>query len=154
VVELKAIRVAIGADDAGAYYAECLKEDLSADVRVSSVADVREVQGLGMWYPDVAIAAARLVASGGVDRALLVCGTGLGMAIAANRVSGVRAVTAHDSYSVEKSVSSNHAQVLCIGQRVIGLEVARRLVHEWLSYEFEPHGASAQKVSRLESYER
>ena len=86
----------------------------------------------------MAVAAARLVAEGKADRALLVCGTGLGVAISANKVPGIRAVTAHDSFSVERSVLSNNAQVLCFGQRVIGLELARRLAREWLDYEFDP----------------
>src|SRR5919197_795649 len=72
------------------------------------------------------------------DDALLLCGTGLGAAISANKVRGIRAVTAHDSFSVERSVLSNNAQVLCFGQRVIGLELARRLAREWLDYEFDP----------------
>ena len=89
-------------------------------------------------YPLFAIDAAKLVASGAADRALLICGTGLGVAISANKVAGIRAVTAHDSFSVERSVLSNNAQVLCLGQRVIGIELARRLVKEWLGYEFDP----------------
>jgi ribose 5-phosphate isomerase B len=77
------------------------------------------------------------VRSGAADRALLVCGTGLGVAIAANKVPGVRAVTAHDSFSVERAVLSNDAQVLCLGQRVVGIELARRLVREWVGYKFD-----------------
>jgi ribose 5-phosphate isomerase B len=77
------------------------------------------------------------VRSGAADRALLVCGTGLGVAIAANKVPGVRAVTAHDSFSVERAVLSNDAQVLCLGQRVVGVELARRLVKEWVGYRFD-----------------
>mgnify|MGYP002830558382 CR=1 FL=1 len=65
------------------------------------------------------------------------CGTGLGVAIAANKVDGVRAVTAHDGFSVERAVLSNNAQVLAFGQRVIGLELARRLAREWLGYVFD-----------------
>jgi ribose 5-phosphate isomerase B len=77
--------------------------------------------------------------------ALLVCGTRLGVAISANKVPGMRAVTAHDSFSVERSVLSNNAQVLCFGQQVVGLELARRLAREWLGYEFDVHSASAEK---------
>ena len=73
-------------------------------------------------YPNVAQAAAQKVASGEADRALMICGTGLGVAIAANKVKGVRAVTAHDPFSVERAILSNNAQVLCMGQRVVGLE--------------------------------
>lgn len=68
---------------------------------------------------------------------VLICGTGLGVAISANKVSGIRAVTAHDSFSVERSILSNNAQVLCLGARVIGVELARRLVKEWLGYTFD-----------------
>lgn len=74
-----------------------------------------------------------------IDNAVvLICGTGLGVAISANKVKGIRAVTAHDSFSVERSILSNDAQVLCLGARVIGLELARRLVKEWLGYKFDP----------------
>ena len=101
----------------------------------------------------MAVAAARRVAEGAADRALLVCGTGLGMAIAANKVPGVRAVTAHDTFSVQRSVLSNDAQVLCLGERVIGLELAKTLVREWLDQEFDPASASAAKVDAIRSYE-
>jgi len=83
----------------------------------------------------------------------VICGTGLGVAIAANKVPGIRAVTAHDSYSVERSVLSNNAQVLTMGQRVVGLELAKRLVSEWLGYHFDESSASAEKVAAICSYE-
>ena len=76
-----------------------------------------------------------------------------GVAISANKVPGVRAVTAHDSFSVERAVLSNDAQVLCFGQRVIGIELARRLVREWLGYHFDPASASAAKVAAIGGYE-
>jgi ribose 5-phosphate isomerase B len=86
------------------------------------------------------------VADGSVDRALSFCGTGLGVAISANKVRGVRAVTAHDIYSVEHAVLSNDAQVLCLGQRVIGVELARRLVSAWLDVRFDPTSRSARRA--------
>jgi len=104
-------------------------------------------------YPHFAVDAAKLVKSGEADRALLICGTGLGVAISANKVTGVRAVTAHDGFSVERSVLSNDAQVLCLGQRVIGLELARRLVSEWLTYRFDPNSSSAPKVKAINDYD-
>jgi ribose 5-phosphate isomerase B len=94
-----------------------------------------------------------MIADGRADRALLLCGTGLGVAISANKVPGIRAVTAHDSYSVERAVMSNDAQVLCFGQRVIGIELARRLAREWLGYRFDRSSASAIKVEAIRSYE-
>ncbi|MDR2254879.1 MAG: ribose-5-phosphate isomerase [Arthrobacter sp.] len=146
-------RIVLGADDAGFEYKEALKADLAADERVLEVIDVGVDVNAHTPYPSVAIAAAELVAKGRADRALLVCGTGLGVAIAANKVHGIRAVTAHDSFSVERAVLSNDAQVLALGQRVIGLELARRLTKEWLGYVFDHASASAQKVALIDEYE-
>jgi ribose 5-phosphate isomerase B len=146
-------RVVIGADDAGYEYKEALKADLMKDDRVSLVTDVGVDADSHTDYPDVAVTAARMIADGSADRAILICGTGLGVAIAANKVPGVRAVTAHDSFSVERSVLSNNAQVLCMGQRVVGLEVARRMAREWLGYVFDPSSASASKVAAICAYD-
>ncbi len=147
------LRVVVGADDAGFEYKEALKADLEQNPDVELVTDVGVDADSHTAYPTVAIAAAEMVADGKADRALLVCGTGLGVAIAANKVPGIRAVTAHDSLSVERSVLSNNAQVLTFGQRVIGLELARRLAREWLTYEFDEQSASAQKVAIMSDYE-
>jgi ribose 5-phosphate isomerase B len=148
------LRVVVGADSAGLDYKEVLKADLADHPLVAEVLDAGIRAGSDVDYPHVAVDAARLVASGRADRALLVCGTGLGVAIAANKVPGVRAVTAHDSFSVERAILSNNAQVLCFGQRVVGLGLARRLAREWLTYEFDPASASAAKVAAICSYER
>jgi ribose 5-phosphate isomerase B len=147
------LRIVVGSDDAGLQYKERLKADLQADDRVAEVTDVGVGTEDTTAYPHVAVAAAKLVAEGRADRALLVCGTGLGVAISANKVPGIRAVTAHDSFSVERSVLSNDAQVLCMGQRVIGIELARRLAHEWLDYRFDPGSSSAAKVDAIKGYE-
>ena len=149
------LRIVVGSDDAGYEYKEAIKGDLAADSRVAEVTAGGVLVGVDedTAYPHVAVAAARLVAEGIADRALLVCGTGLGVAISANKVPGIRAVTAHDGFSVERSVLSNNAQVLCFGQRVIGLELARRLAREWLGYEFDPSSKSADKVEAICGYE-
>jgi ribose 5-phosphate isomerase B len=149
----KKLVIAIGCDDAGYDYKEILKKDLQSNPNVAEVIDVGVDADGHTAYPRIAIAAAELVASGKAHRALLVCGTGLGVAIAANKVSGVRAVTAHDSFSVERAVLSNNAQVLCFGQRVVGIELARRLAKEWLTYTFDESSASAEKVSVIDKYE-
>ena len=147
------LRIVIGSDDAGFDYKEILKGDLEASDAVASVVDVGVDADGHTAYPKVAIEAAERVARGEADRALLICGTGLGVAIAANKVTGIRAVTAHDSFSVERGVLSNDAQVLTMGQRVIGIELARRLVREWLGYRFDPASASAAKVAVIGEYE-
>ncbi|MFZ4896432.1 RpiB/LacA/LacB family sugar-phosphate isomerase [Plantibacter sp. Mn2098] len=145
------LRILIGSDDAGAFYKSVLKQDLES---APNVLEVREVDNpAGEPYPYVAFNAAEQIASGLADRALLICGTGLGMALAANKIAGVRAVTAHDSFSIERSVLSNNAQVLALGQRVVGIELARRLAREWLTYRFDSTSPSAQKIAAIEQYE-
>ncbi|WIB34142.1 ribose-5-phosphate isomerase [Curtobacterium sp. MCSS17_005] len=146
-------RIVVGSDDAGFDYKEVIKADLAKDSRVASVVDVGVDADGHTAYPHVAVDAARLVANGEADRAILICGTGLGVAIAANKVPGIRAVTAHDSFSVERSILSNDAQVLCMGQRVVGVEVARRMAKEWLGYTFDQTSASAEKVNAICAYD-
>ncbi|MFS8198331.1 ribose-5-phosphate isomerase [Streptomyces sp. CWNU-52B] len=147
------LRIVVGSDDAGHQYKETLKQDLLGSSLVAEVIDVGVDADGHTAYPKVAIAAAELVARGEADRALLVCGTGLGVAIAANKVKGIRAVTAHDSFSVERAVLSNNAQILTFGQRVVGIELARRLAAEWLTYRFDETSASAAKVQLMCDYE-
>ena len=146
-------RLIVGSDEAGYDYKEAIKADLERDGRVESIIDVGVVRDATAPYPAVAIEAAERVSNGEADRAILICGTGLGVAIAANTVTGIRAVTAHDSFSVERSILSNDAQVLCMGQRVVGVELARRLASEWLGYEFDPASASKAKVDAICAYE-
>lgn len=149
-------RVAVGGDIAGMGYKEMIRKDLEQDERVTTVVDVgvSEENAETTRYPSVGHHAAELVASGEVDRAILICGTGIGMAISANQVPGVWATVAHDSYSVERSILSNNCQVLTMGQRVIGPELARRLAREWIGYEFDPTSHSVHNVTLIENYDK
>lgn len=148
-------RLVVGSDDAGFEYKNAILQDLQADPRVSSVQDLGVFEdGLeDAMYPEVAIAAGQAIAAGEADRAILFCGTGIGVAISANKVEGIRATVAHDSYSVERSILSNDCQVLTMGQRVIGLPLARRLAEEWLGYVFDPTTRSNDKVALIKEYE-
>ena len=147
-------RIAIGCDEAGVSYKKAIIADLEKDSRVSTITDVGVPETSDKTaYPHIAVDAARLIAGGKADRAILICGTGLGVAISANKVPGIRAVTAHDSFSVERSILSNDAQVLCMGERVIGKELARRLVKDWLGYRFDQGSASAEKVRAIMEHE-
>ena len=148
------LRIVVGADEAGVGLKDILAEVLKNDARVGTVSD------LGVHssddkrpYSDVGLAAGQVIAAGSADRALLVCGTGIGMAIAANKVSGVRATVAHDIYSVQRSVLSNNCQVLALGARVIAPELAKVLVDEWLELQFDETSASADKVAVITDYE-
>jgi len=139
-------------------YKDQILADLRTDARVAEVIDIGVNRGdapeeFAKPYPYVGIAAGELIRDGQADRAILFCGTGIGVAIAANKVDGIRAATAHDSFSVERSVLSNDCQILTMGQRVVGLELARRLAREWIGYTFDPSSASADKVKVLTGYE-
>ena len=149
----KKTRLIVGGDDAGYNYKEAIKEQLLGDDRVELVADVGVGAGEHTPYPSVAIEAAERIARGEADRAILICGTGLGVAISANKVPGIRAVTAHDSFSVERSILSTNCQSLCMGERVIGKQLALRLADEWIGYTFDETSASAGKVKVLTDYE-
>ena len=146
-------RVVLAADEAGVSYKDAIKADLLKDPRVKEVIDVGVEGDEGTAYPHVAVAAARKIAAGDADRGILVCGTGMGVAISANKVPGIRASVAHDSFSVERLVLSNDAQVLTLGERVIGKELARRLAKEFLGYVFDPTSHSKEKVDAITAYE-
>lgn len=152
------LRLIVGADEAGVDYKDRILEDLRQDPRVSEVIDIGVNRSdapadFTRPYPYVGITAGEMIRDGGADRAILFCGTGIGVAIAANKVDGIRATTAHDSFSVERSILSNDCQVLTMGQRVVGIELARRLAKEWIGYTFDPSSASADKVKALTDFE-
>jgi ribose 5-phosphate isomerase B len=146
-------RVVVAADSAGFSYKELIRQDLKSHRQVDEVIDAGLSVGEDIDYPHVAVKAARIIAAGQADVGIFLCGTGMGMAISANKVKGIRACTAHDSYSVERLVLSNNAQVLCLGARVIGPELARRLAGEFLEYTFDPRSHSKPKVDEISSYE-
>jgi ribose 5-phosphate isomerase B len=143
--------VAIGADEA----AFDLKEILKAYLKGKGV-DVEDYGAFDrnpVLYPDVAVKVAEAVAEGRHTRGILMCGTGIGMAISANKVPGIRAANCHDTYSAQRARKSNDAQILTMGARVIGPELAKTIVDAWLASEFEG-GGSAPKVERIIQYDQ
>ena len=138
--------IGIGADDAGAP----LKEHLAHYLKEHGY-EVKDFgNGNEQDYPDVAAAVAEAVKHGEFDRAVLVCGTGLGMAITANKIPGVRAATAHDAYSAERARKSNDAQIITMGSRVIAPQAAEKVLEHWLASEFEG-GRSVPKVEKMKA---
>jgi ribose 5-phosphate isomerase B len=140
------VRLAIGADINGLAMKEAVKRHLTEQGH--EVVDFGVQEGEDQDYPDVAEPVARAVVAGEVDRAVLVCGTGLGMAIVANKVRGVRAAPVTDPYSAERAIKSNDARVLCLGGKVVGIDVAILLVQHWMAGEFAG-GSSARKVAKI-----
>lgn len=149
------MRIVVAADNAGAELKNQLRDLLRADERVAEVTDLGVPDAEDERpYPELGLAAAEVVARGEADRGVLVCGTGIGVAISANKVPGVRATVVHDSYSAERSVKSNDCQIITFGARVIGPELAKKIVGEWLDHRFDPESASAGKVARITAYEQ
>jgi ribose 5-phosphate isomerase B len=141
------VRIAIGSDHAGL--------TLKATIRAHLAAAGHQLEDVGTHdtascdYPDFAHAVARLVAGGGADRGVLVCGSGIGMAIAANKVPGARAAVVSDPLSARLAAEHNDARILCVGERIVGPGLALACVDAWLGAAFEG-GRHARRVARIE----
>ncbi len=146
------MRVVLGADHAGFE----LKEGLAASLRGGGyqIVDVGTHSDASVDYPDFAEAVAQAVASGQVQRGILVCGSGVGASIAANKVPGVRAGLCHDTYSAHQGVEHDDMNVLCLGARVVGVELARELVSAFLSARFTGEERHRRRLGKLLLIER
>ncbi len=144
-------KVGIGCDHLGL----ALKDDLVAHLRQQGleVVDIGVNSDDPVDYPDIGASLARKLAAGEFERGVLVCGTGAGMAIAANKVPGVRAVCVADPYTAERAIASNNAQVVTFGAQITGPAVARMLTDIYLQNEFQG-GRSAPKVAKLEALDQ
>ncbi|WP_437609893.1 ribose 5-phosphate isomerase B [Erwinia sp. V71] len=144
--------IAIGADDAALELKNLIKQYLQEkNIAVSDYSN--DAQAEKPLYPDIAWTVANAVREGKHQRGILICGTGIGMAIVANKVPGIRAAQCHDTYSAERARKSNNAQIMTLGARVIGPELARSIVNSWLNSEFEGGGSTA-KVEKISYYEQ
>jgi ribose 5-phosphate isomerase B len=103
-------------------------------------------------YANVAFAVAEAVASGKHDRGILLCGTGIGVCFAANKVPGAYAALCSDVYSTERSIKSNNANIMTLGAQVMGPELAKQLVTVWMKAEYTPGGRSEAKIQRIYEY--
>jgi ribose 5-phosphate isomerase B len=146
------MRIAIDCDDAATELKKVLVDHLK-DIGVD-ITDLDYAAGKpGSFYPEIGYNLARKIKNGDFERGILICGTGLGMAMIANKVETVFAGVCHDVFSAERLRKSNDAQVLTMGARVIGTELARTVVNAWLGSEFEG-GGSAAKVEQMRKLER
>lgn len=142
------MKIAIGCDEAALALTDILREHLK-DKGI-------ELEDYGVFsedkvdYPDIAVKVAESVAAGKTERGILVCGTGIGMCITANKIPGIRAALCHDTYSAERARKSNDAQILTIGARVIGPELAKSILDVWLVSEFAG-GGSTVKVEKMKA---
>ncbi len=145
------MRIGIGADHAGF----ALKEHIASRLAEAggSVTDFGTHSEAPVDYPDIAAAVSEAVVDGRVDRGIVVCGSGAGASIAANKVRGIRAMVAHDTYTAKQGVEHDDVNVLCLGSRVVGTALADELVDAFLAAEFshdERHARRLAKVLALE----
>lgn len=143
--------IAIGADDAAYAFRDAIASYL-AEQGITVVDYSSDKRPDANYYPDVAHEVAMAVKQGEHDRGILICGTGIGMSIVANKVPGVRAAQCHDTFSAERARKSNNAQIVTLGARVIGPELGKKIIQAWLEAEYEG-GGSAVKVERIDYYQ-
>ncbi|MEK1930369.1 MAG: RpiB/LacA/LacB family sugar-phosphate isomerase [Pararhizobium sp.] len=143
------MNIAIGADSAG----KPLLEVIAAHLATRPHLKVSDLSQSG-YYADLSLALAQTIIDGQNERGILICGTGIGVAISANKVPGIRAALTHDTYSAERAAKSNNAQIITMGARVIGPELAKRIVDKWLESDFDPNGASAENVEAINRLDR
>ena len=146
------MKIALGADSAG----KPLLDVIEAHLASRSDLEVANMSQSG-FYADLSQRVGQAVLDGEAERAILVCGTGIGVCISANKVPGIRAALTHDTYSAERAAKSNNAQIITMGARVIGPELAKAIVDTWLASEFDPEGSSAgnvQAIDRLDASKR
>jgi ribose 5-phosphate isomerase B len=145
------VKVALGSDHNAFDMKESIKKYL--EEHNHQVVDYGCYSCDAVDYPDVAFQVALDLQQGEFSRAILVCGTGIGMAIAAGKVPGIRAALCHDTYSAERARKSNNAQILTMGAKVIGPETALKVVEAWMNSEFEG-GNSGRKVDKIMDKEK
>ena len=144
------MKIAIGADHNGYDLKEAVKEHVEA--LGHEVEDFGCHQCAETDYPDVAAEVGKSIQQGQNARGILICGTGIGVAITANKLTGIRAALAHDYYSAERAKLSNNAQILTMGAQIIGIEVAKKNVEAYLNVSWE--GGSQRKVDKIDEVER
>jgi len=141
------MKLAIAGDSAGQPLVAVLVGHLS---ETHDVADLSEAPADAELYADLADRVASQVADGAYERAILVCGTGIGVSISANKVAGIRAALTHDTYSAERAALSNNAQIITMGARVIGPEHAKAIADTFLRHSFDKNGRSADNVRAID----
>lgn len=146
------MRVAVGADHAGYRYKEMLAELLRE--LGHEVLDLGTNSAESVDYPDYARAVAEAVAGGRAERGLLVCGSAVGVSVAANKVPGVRAGVCHDCYSAAQGVEHDDMNVLCLGERIIGVELARALLRAFMAAEFTGAPRHRRRLEKVRDIER
>ena len=139
------MKIAIGADSAGKPLLDVIAKHLATKPDIV----VNDLSQSG-FYADLAKGLAETILDGSNDRGILFCGTGIGVSISANKVPGIRAALTHDTYSAERAAKSNNAQIITMGARVIGPELAKAIVDTWLASTFDPQGPSAGNVEAID----
>jgi RpiB/LacA/LacB family sugar-phosphate isomerase len=145
------MKIAIAGDSVGVSLVEVLVAHLSTCKGVEVTNLSNSPGGASEYYANIADRVGSAILAKEFDRGILCCGTGIGMAITANKVPGIRAALTHDTFSAERAAKSNNAHIITLGARVIGSEVAKTIVNVWLASEFDPAGPSAANVAAIDA---
>ena len=144
------MKIAIAGDSAGITLSDVLFAHLKTCKGVEVTDLSRAPDGATEYYANLAERLAKAVLAGEFDRGILCCGTGIGVAMSANKVPGIRAAQTHDTFSAERAAKSNNAHIITLGSRVVGPELAKTIVNAWLASEFDPAGPSAGNVAAID----
>ena len=147
-----ALRVALGGDHAGFPLKQAVAERFSP--LVTSLTDCGTNPDASCDYPDFAISVAKEMVEGRADRGIMVCGSGVGVSVAANKIPGIRAAICHDTYSARQGVEHDDMNVLCIGGRIIGSELAFEIINAFLKARYVPQDRHARRLAKVLDIER
>jgi ribose 5-phosphate isomerase B len=146
------LRVALGGDHAGFPLKKAVAERYES--LLTSLIDCGTHSEASCDYPEFAVSVSKAIIDGDADRGILVCGSGVGVSVAANKIPGIRAAICHDTYSAHQGVEHDDMNVLCIGGRIIGSELAFEIINAFLAAKYEPQDRHARRLNKVLEIEK
>jgi len=146
------MRIVVGADHRGFQLKNAIADLLRAEGHEVTDAGTNSAESVD--YPDIALSVGRAVRSGAAERGILVCGSGVGACVAANKLPGIRAAIAHDTYSAHQGVEHDDMNVLCLGSHVIGIDLAREVVKAFVEAKFDPQERYVRRLDKVLAIEQ
>ena len=148
------MKIVVAGDSVGVTLSEVLAAHLKTCPKLEVSEVSRSPSGQPEYYANIAERVGQAILAGEYDRGILCCGTGIGMAMSANKVPGIRAAQTHDTFSAERAAKSNNAHIITLGARVVGAELAKTIVNAWLVSTFDPAGPSAGNVAAVDELDQ
>jgi ribose 5-phosphate isomerase B len=146
------MRIVVGADHRGYQLKNAIADFLRAEGHEVTDAGTNSAESVD--YPDIALSVGRAVTSGEAERGILVCGSGVGACVAANKLPGIRAAIAHDTYSAHQGVEHDDMNILCLGSHVVGVDLAQELVKAFVGARFDPQERYVRRLDKVLALEQ